>query len=218
MKVRVKICGMTSRADAEHAIACGADALGLVFYERSPRCVDIARAREIVAGLPPFVSLVGLFVNATAQTIHDTVNACGLDLVQLHGDETPDDCRLDGLKVIKALRVRDRASLQLLDTYPVSAILLDTWNPDCYGGSGESFNWQLAADVARQRPLVLAGGLTADNVAEAISTVAPYAVDVSSGVESRPGVKDPDKVAAFIRNAKQMLSRPPSCLQQEKRT
>ncbi|ORJ63063.1 phosphoribosylanthranilate isomerase [Geothermobacter hydrogeniphilus] len=199
MTVRVKICGITRREDGEHAIACGADALGLVFFEDSPRCVSIEQAQRIVAGLPPFITLVGLFVNADPQTIHETVTACGLDAVQLHGDEPPEACRLDGVKVIKALRVRNAATLEQAGSYQVSALLLDAWDPECYGGSGRSFNWQLAAELAGRRPLILAGGLTPDNVADAVRCVGPYAVDVSSGVESAPGIKDPARVAAFIR-------------------
>jgi phosphoribosylanthranilate isomerase len=203
MTVRVKICGITRHEDARHAIACGADALGLVFYDQSPRCVTLAQAREIVAGLPPFVSLVGLFVNAEADFIRQTVESCGLDVVQLHGDEPPEACHHGRLKVIKALRVQNRQSLENLAAYQVSAILLDAWSPDRYGGSGECFDWQLAAEVAHARSLILAGGLTPENVGEAVQTVRPYAVDVSSGVESSPGIKDPEKVAAFIARARQ---------------
>ncbi|TYO95698.1 phosphoribosylanthranilate isomerase [Geothermobacter ehrlichii] len=202
MNVRVKICGITRRQDAEHAIACGADALGLVFYPGSPRYVELEAACRLVEGLPPFVSLVGLFVNADAETIRRTAAACRLDLVQLHGDESPEDCRLPGLKVIKALRVRDRQSLQRVDDYRVDGLLLDAWCPESYGGTGKTFDWELAAGLARRRPLILAGGLNPDNVAEAVRRVAPFAVDVSSGVESSPGIKDPAKVAAFIANAR----------------
>jgi len=209
VSVRVKICGITRRQDAEHAIACGADALGLVFYEGSPRHVTPEAARRLVAGLPPFVSLVGLFVNADAETIRRTAETCRLDLVQLHGDESPEQCLLPGLKVIKALRVRDRQSLRRVDEYRVDGLLLDAWCPDAYGGTGKSFDWGLAAGLARTRPLILAGGLTPVNVTEAVRRVAPFAVDVSSGVESAPGIKDPAKVAAFISNAKQNV--PVSC-------
>lgn len=200
--VRVKICGITTVADGLHAARCGADALGLVFYERSPRCVTPERARDIVAALPPLVTTVGLFVNRPAAEIREIVRFCGLDVVQLHGDETPQDCQLDPLRVIKALRIRDRGSLAGLAGYQVSGLLLDAWQDGSYGGTGHSFNWQLAVEAAKERPIVLAGGLTPDNVAEAVRTVRPYGVDVSSGVESAPGRKDPELVAAFIRNAK----------------
>ncbi len=202
--VRVKICGITSLEDAQHAVDCGADALGLVFYEKSPRCVTPARARQIVAGLPPFVTTVGLFVNEQPATITRVADECGLDVIQLHGDEAPGACRLPPRRVIKALRVRDAASLCGAEAYPVSALLLDAWVAGAYGGTGETFNWQLAAAAATRGRVILAGGLTPENVAAAILAVRPYGVDVSSGVEAAPGRKDPQKVAAFIRNAKQV--------------
>jgi len=202
VSLRIKICGITSREDAEHAVACGADALGLVFFTGSPRFIAPDQARDIVASLPPFVTPVGLFVNAATEEIVGTASTCGLGVVQLHGDEPPEACRLEGLKVIKALRVRNAASLALADEYPVSSLLLDAWDPDCYGGSGRCFDWQLAGKIAARRRLILAGGLTPDNVAEAVRSVRPYAVDVSSGVEEAPGRKDPQKVAAFIRAAR----------------
>jgi len=199
---RVKICGITTVEDGLHAVRCGADALGLVFYAKSPRCVDPQRARQIVAALPPLVTTVGLFVNHSAEEISQIAHFCGLDVLQLHGDETPDQCQLPPWRVIKALRVRDEASLADLAAYRVSSLLLDAWQVDSYGGTGHRFNWQLAAPIAQQRPIILAGGLTPANVAEAVRTVRPYGVDVSSGVECAPGCKDPELVAAFIRNAK----------------
>lgn len=205
MSPLVKICGLTNKADALHATGSGADAVGLVFYPGSPRCVTGETAREICAALPPFVTRVGLFVNASPKMIRETVLYCGLDVIQLHGDETPEQADYSPLRTIKALRVKDSLSLDGHEQYRVSALLLDTWVPDAYGGSGESFNWELAATVAAQRPVILAGGLTPENVAAAIAQVNPYAVDVSSGVERAPGQKDNDKVAAFIRAAKGML-------------
>lgn len=201
--VRVKICGITNVDDALHAAACGADALGLVFYAKSPRCVTPAQARAIGAALPPFVVRVGLFVNEVPERIAAIATECGLDAVQLHGDEPPAACNLAPLRVVKVLRVRDEASLVGHEQYDVSALLLDTWVADSFGGTGTSFNWALAAAIARQRPVILAGGLTPDNVAAAIRQVRPYGVDVSSGVESAPGRKDPAKVARFIRTAKE---------------
>lgn len=198
---RVKICGITTVADGLHAVRCGADALGLVFYGKSPRCVSPEQAREIVSALPPLVTTVGLFVNHPSDEIGDIARFCGLDVLQLHGDEKPDQCRLWPWRVIKALRIRDKDSLAELAAYRVSGLLLDAWQPEHYGGTGQRFNWQLAVAAARQRPIILAGGLTPDNVAEAVRTVRPYGVDVSSGVESAPGRKDPELVAAFIRNA-----------------
>lgn len=200
--LRVKICGITTVEDGLHAARCGADALGLVFYSKSPRYVDPQQARKIVAALPPLVTTVGLFVNQSAEEIEQIARFCGLDVLQLHGDETPDQCQLPPWRVIKALRIRDAASLDDLTAYRVSGMLLDAWQADSYGGTGHRFNWQLAVSAGRQRPIILAGGLTPANVAEAVATVRPYGVDVSSGVESAPGRKDPELVAAFIRNAK----------------
>ncbi|MDO3379109.1 phosphoribosylanthranilate isomerase [Geoalkalibacter halelectricus] len=200
--VRVKICGITNRDDALHAVACGADALGFVFYSESPRCVTPEQVRPIVVALPPFVSATGLFVNASQKSIIQIAEFCRLDVLQLHGDETPADCRFEGRRVIKALRVRDADSLNQAAAYPVAALLLDAWVPGHYGGTGECFNWALAAEQARSRPIILAGGLNPENVAAAVETVRPFAVDVSSGVESAPGRKDPRRVADFIRNAK----------------
>jgi phosphoribosylanthranilate isomerase len=202
--VKVKICGITHVEDALHAAACGADALGFVFYEKSPRCLSPETARQIIAELPPFVTAVGLFVNESPERIRQITDFCGLDVIQLHGDEGPADCDFAPRRVVKALRVKEAASLDGHAAYAVSALLLDAWVAGTYGGTGERFNWELAAAVARQRPVILAGGLTAENVAAAVRTVRPYAVDVSSGVEAAPGRKNPEKVAAFIRNAKKV--------------
>lgn len=200
--IRVKICGITDVEDALQACACGADALGLVFYPRSPRCVTPEQARAIIRALPPLVTTVGLFVNEEPRRIRQLADDCGLDVIQLHGDEGPHACDFAPRRSIKALRVKDAASLSGHDEFRTSALLLDAWVAGAYGGTGESFNWELAAGIARQRPVILAGGLTPENVAAAVSAVRPYGVDVSSGVESAPGRKDPAKVAAFIRNAK----------------
>ena len=200
--VKVKICGITNIGDALHACACGADALGFVFYAKSPRCIESEQARGIIAALPPFVASVGLFVNERLGRIEEVAAFCGLGMIQLHGDEPPESCRIPGRRVIKALRVRDAGSLARAAEYEVAGLLLDAWVPGAYGGTGRSFNWELAERIARHRPVILAGGLTAENVAAAVAAVAPYAVDVSSGVEAAPGVKDPAKVAAFIRAAK----------------
>lgn len=202
--VKVKICGITNVEDALHAAGCGADALGFVFYDRSPRCLSPEAALEIIAELPPFVTAVGLFVNESPARIRQIADFCGLDVIQLHGDEGPADCDHAPRRVVKALRVKEAASLDGHAAYAVSALLLDTWVAGAYGGTGERFNWELAAAVARQRPVILAGGLTAENVAAAVRTVRPYGVDVSSGVEASPGRKDPAKVEAFIRNAKRV--------------
>lgn len=200
--IRVKICGITNVEDALQACACGADALGLVFYPQSPRCVTPQQARAIIQALPPLVSVVGLFVNEEPRRIRQLADECGLDVIQLHGDEGADACDFAPRRSIKALRVKDAASLGGHEAYRTSALLLDAWVAGAYGGTGERFNWDLAADIARSRPVILAGGLTPDNVAAAVNAVQPYGVDVSSGVESAPGRKDPVKVAAFIRHAK----------------
>lgn len=203
--IRIKICGITHIDDALQACACGADALGLVFYEKSPRCVTREHARAIVAALPPFVTTVGLFVNEDPETIRKIVDYCGLDVIQLHGDEGPDACLFPPHRVLKALRVRGEESLVGIEAYAVSALLLDAWHPESYGGTGQLGDWKLAARLAAERPVILAGGLNPENVAEAIRQVRPYGVDVSSGVESSPGRKDPALVAAFIRNARAAL-------------
>ncbi|AMV71576.1 phosphoribosylanthranilate isomerase [Desulfuromonas carbonis] len=202
--IKVKICGITSLEDALHACACGVDALGFVFYEESPRCIDPGSAAKIIRQLPPFVTTVGLFVNADPEQVEEVADFCGLDVIQLHGDEGPDDCDFTPRRTIKALRVKDAASLARHDDYAVAALMLDSWVKGSYGGTGHLFNWELAAAVARQRPVILAGGLTPENVADAIRAVRPYAVDVSSGVEAAPGRKDPAKVAAFIDAARRL--------------
>jgi phosphoribosylanthranilate isomerase len=202
--IKVKICGITSYEDAHQAVAAGADALGFVFYPQSPRAVTVAQVQKIVMNLPPFVTRVGLFVNEDPARINQIMHECQLDLVQLHGDEPPGIFTRLTFRAVKAMRVQDRTSLLKHQNYPGPALLLDAWCPDRYGGTGASFDWQLAAEIARQRPVILAGGLTSDNVAEAIRTVRPYAVDVSSGVEFAPGRKDPLKVSSFIRRAKEV--------------
>jgi len=201
-KVRVKVCGITCIEDALMAARCGADALGFVFYAGSPRCVRPQDVKRIVATLPPFVTTVGLFVNEDPSRVTEILDICGLDVAQLHGDEAPADCVLPPHRVIKAFRVQDQNSLSTLPAYEVSAFLLDSYVAGSYGGTGHRFNWDLAAEAASRYPVILAGGLTPENVADAVQRVRPYAVDVSSGVESSPGRKDPNKVAAFVRRAK----------------
>ena len=203
--VKVKICGITNGDDARHAAACGADALGFVFYPASPRCVAPEQVRAIIAGLPPFVTRVGLFVNEDPERIRALVAACGLDAVQLHGDEPPADCLLPPCRVIKGVRPAAAAQLAPLADYPVTALLVDAAVPGQFGGTGQRADWELARRLAARHCTILAGGLTAENVAAAIEAVCPYGVDVSSGVESAPGKKDPDKVARFIHNAKGIL-------------
>ena len=202
---RVKICGITNLDDGRHAAACGADALGFVFYPGSPRFVDPDQARRIVAELPPLVTTVGLFVNETPARIREIVDFCGLNTVQLHGDEEPDQCCYPPCRVIKALRLRDDMPASVFSAYRVAALLLDAYVPDQFGGTGHRCDWEQAAEVASQHRVILAGGLNPENVAAAVRQVHPYGVDVSSGVEVKPGLKDPEKVARFIRMAKEAL-------------
>jgi len=197
---KIKICGFTNADNAREASLVGVDAIGLVFYEKSPRNVDINSAREIVAALPPFVNRVGLFVNANPSFIDEVLCEVPLDTLQFHGDEGVIDCTQYQMPFIKSVRVSlDTNVTQIADDFSqASALLLDSYNSHTYGGTGEVFDWSLAC-VEIELPVILAGGLNSDNVAEAIKQVRPYAVDASSGVESEPGVKDVDKIRAFIR-------------------
>ena len=200
--VKVKICGITTLDDARMAVDAGADALGFVFYDKSPRCINPVAAANIIAKLPPFIQTVGLFVNEEIGQINWTADFCGLDVVQLHGDETPEDCQDVNRRVIKAFRIQNIVSIDPLKKYQVSGYLLDAWSPDAFGGTGRTFNWEVAAAARQYGRIILAGGLSPDNVAEALQVVKPYAVDVSSGVESAPGKKDAEKVKMFIKRAK----------------
>ena len=200
--VRVKICGITNPEDAHAAVTAGADALGFVFYEKSPRCINPVAAANIISTLPPFVQTVGLFVNEDTEKINWTAEFCGLDIVQLHGDETPEDCLEVKRRVVKAFRIQNIISIDPLKNYQVAGFLLDAWSPDTYGGTGRTFNWELAEAAKQYGPVILAGGLAPENIAEAIRVVNPYAVDVSSGVESALGKKDAEKVREFIKLAK----------------
>jgi phosphoribosylanthranilate isomerase len=199
MTARVKICGITRLEDAAAAVACGADALGFMFYEGSPRHVSFERAGEICRGLPPFVTRVGVFVNPAAEFVREAIAACGLDAVQFHGDEPAGFCREFPVKLIKAFRMRDESTLDLLPAYKEMAWLLDSYAPGQLGGTGKQFNWELARRaVAMHGTVILAGGLTAENVSDAVRQVGPFAVDVSSGVESAPGIKDAGLMRRFI--------------------
>jgi phosphoribosylanthranilate isomerase len=203
MTTRVKICGLTSVADALTAAEAGADMIGLMFYAASPRAITLARAVEISRALPPFVMRVGVFVNPEEALVTRAIGECGLSLLQFHGDEASDFCTQFGLMSMKALRVREAASLAALENYQTDAFLLDAYAKSGLGGTGEKFDWRLAGGAQKYgKPIFLAGGLTPENVAEAIQQVHPFAVDVSSGVESAPGKKDPAKVRAFIAAAK----------------
>jgi phosphoribosylanthranilate isomerase len=201
--IRIKICGITNIEDALAAVEAGADALGFVFFERSPRNISPDQASAIIRQLPPLVQIVGLFVNEQLTVVNSIADQCGLDVVQLHGEETPEFCAGVKRRVIKAFRVKDQSSLDQIGDYDVAACLLDAWSPAAHGGTGETFNWEIAAAAAASHRIILAGGLTPDNVAEAVRRVRPYAVDVSSGVESAPGRKDSARVLRFIRTARE---------------
>ncbi|SVA48659.1 uncharacterized protein METZ01_LOCUS101513 [marine metagenome] len=197
--VKIKICGFTNAENAQQAALTGIDAIGLNFYAKSPRHVNIDSAREIVAALPPFVNKVGLFVNANPSLIDEVLCEVALDTLQFHGDESPSDCAQYEMPFIKAIRVSPEVDLiKTANEYSqAGALLLDTYQSDFYGGSGKSFDWSLAK-IELDLPIILAGGLTPDNVSAAIDIAQPYAVDVSSGVESAKGLKDIDKIRAFI--------------------
>lgn len=201
--VRIKICGITNEADAAAAVRAGADALGFIFYAGSPRCVAPGRAAEIVAGLPPFVVPVGVFVNAAAGDVDGICEAAGIQVAQLHGDEPPGFCETLKRPVIKAFRVRDASWKSDAAAYPVGAVLLDTFAEDRYGGTGTTFDWRLV-DGSPHR-VILSGGLNPDNVAEAVRSVRPYGVDTGSGVEREPGRKDHGKIRAFVEAARRPI-------------
>jgi phosphoribosylanthranilate isomerase len=199
MSTRVKICGITNLADAQAAIAAGADVLGLNFYEGSPRHISMKTAAEIANKLPPFVMRAGVFVNANEDLVTRAIGECGLSLLQFHGDEPPDFCAQFGLMSMKAFRIRDAESLKELPRFQTDAYLLDAFSPEARGGTGEKFNWDLAIEAQKfGKPVFLAGGLTPENVADAVRKVRPFGVDVASGVESSPGKKGHAKIRAFI--------------------
>ncbi|HEX6712064.1 MAG TPA: phosphoribosylanthranilate isomerase [Thermoleophilaceae bacterium] len=204
--MRVKICGITRREDAELAVGLGAWAIGLIFHGPSPRRADVDTAATIGAEFRRQAEVVGVFVNRELGEVAEIADACSLTMLQLHGDEGPVYCdeirRRTGLKVMKAARVRDAASLQALNAFRhVDYHLVDAHHPDLFGGTGETFDWELLRTRRSQIPLVLSGGLTPENVHDAIVATHPWAVDTASGTELSPGVKDPAKVEAFIRAA-----------------
>ena len=203
---KIKICGITNQIDALHAVNAGADALGFIFYNKSPRYVSPNVVKSIVADLPPFVLPIGVFVNEEAKVVRDIVDECCLFLAQIHGDETADFCETLRRPVIRGIRLRDRNTFLAMAEYKgrarVRGFILDAFSQDSYGGTGKTADWDLAKEAAQSFSFFLAGGLTPDNVQEAIEKVKPYGVDVSSGVESSPGKKDPAKVQAFIQAVK----------------
>ncbi len=196
--IKVKVCGITNIADALLAAESGADAIGFIFYKPSPRYIAPELARDIIDRLPPFINSVAVFVDEDEKRLKDIIDLCSIDTIQLHGDESPGFCERFKQKVIKTIRVQGEESLRDLDRYRVSAFLLDTYRENIPGGTGRSFDWDLAIGVRRYGPIILAGGLTPENVADAIRKVRPYGVDVSSGVEKSPGKKDADKLKRFI--------------------
>jgi len=211
---KLKFCGITRLDDAELAVAAGAWAIGLIFWPRSPRRCDPATAVEIAAAVKRRVEVAGVFVNATLDHVAEIADGVGLTMVQLHGDEGPAYCseaaRRTGCKVIKAARVRSRADIQALVPFHTDYHLLDSHVPGRRGGSGETFEWELARAHRGPVPVILSGGLTAANVADAIAAVGPFAVDVASGVEATPGRKDPAKLRAFadaVRTADGLVTR-----------
>ena len=198
-RVRVKICGTTSLKDALLAVESGADAVGFIFYRESPRNISQKDVKEIVAQLPPFVESIGVFVNETSDKINRIAEQCRLTAVQLHGDESPAFCRRIKRRVVKAVRVKDAESLKGMSDFDVSGFLLDAYNEESRGGTGRVFDWNLALRAKKQGPVIIAGGLNPYNVYTAIHRVKPYGVDVCSGVEKSPGVKDPEKISEFIK-------------------
>ncbi len=204
MRTRIKICGMTNLNDALSALKAGADALGFVFYKQSPRYIEPEIASEIIRNLPPLVTVVGVFVNEQIDKVREIASYCLLDILQFHGFESPEYCEWYHNRVIKAFRVKDASSMEEIKKYKdkVSGYLLDSYSEVAYGGTGSTFDWSVAREISRILPVVLAGGLTPDNVAQAISEVQPYGVDVSSGVESAPGSKDMEKMRSFVESVR----------------
>ncbi|AFJ03646.1 Phosphoribosylanthranilate isomerase [Methylophaga frappieri] len=198
MRTRVKICGITRRQDAEFAIEMGVDALGLVFYEPSPRAVTVAQAAELTRDLPPFVSIIGLFVDASPALINEVLDNVPVSMLQFHGDESPNDCSSYGLPYLKAIRMQENVSLitQAVTYQHAAGLLLDSYQVGVPGGTGKTFDWSRISPI--DKPVILAGGLTPDNVRNAINDVNPYAVDVSGGVETAKGIKSHAKISAFM--------------------
>lgn len=199
MRTRVKICGITSQEDALHVVNAGADAIGLVFYAPSPRAVTLEQAKKITEAVPAFVTVVGLFVNAEKAEIEKIIAEVGIDLIQFHGDESAEFCRQFNRPYIKAVRVKPDTNLvqYAQEFFDAKALLLDAYAEGVPGGTGKSFDWDLIPKKLA-KPIILAGGLNAENVAQAIHAVQPYAVDVSGGVEIRKGVKDAQKIQQFM--------------------
>lgn len=200
--IKIKICGITNIEDALAAAELGADALGFNFFRESPRFIEPSRAAEIVYQLPPFVTAVGVFVNETEERIREIQAATGIHILQFHGDEPPEFCERFETRVIKAIRIRGKEDVHSAVHYKVNAVLLDGYKKGIRGGTGRTFDWSLAAYATGLKRVILAGGLTPENVADAVRTVRPYAVDTASGVEKEKGVKDYEKMKKFIIEAR----------------
>jgi len=203
MDVKIKICGITNLDDATAAVEAGADALGFMFHEASPRNIEMECAAKIIQKLPPWVLKAGVFVNPDPELVMTALGNCGLNLLQFHGDESPDFCASFGVMSMKAFRMKNAESLERMKDYRTDVYLLDSYVAGKPGGTGESFNWDLAVEAKKfGKPIFLAGGLTPENVGEAVRKVQPYGVDVSSGVESSPGKKDHQKIWDFVTAAR----------------
>lgn len=196
--IKIKICGITNFDDALAATEAGADALGFNFYKKSPRYIDPGKTAEIIAQLPPFVMPVAVFVNEREEKVRDIMFTTGIKVLQFHGDERPEFCERFGTRTIKAFQVKDKESLKHMVHYHVSALLLDSYRRGVRGGTGEIFDWHLAVVAKTFGRVILAGGLTPENVAEAVKLVQPYGVDVAGGVEKEKGIKDHAKMKKFI--------------------
>ncbi len=199
-RTRVKICGMTDMAEVQHAVTAGVDALGFIFVKKSPRYIEPERAKTIIAGLPPFVDAVGVFLNNEAEYVAEIVQYCNLTVIQLHGNESPDYCRRFQTRVIKAFQVHAGLSAEDLWQYEdvVSGFLLDTYDKKQAGGTGKIFDWSLVEKLRPRKPLILAGGLGPDNVTQAITSIRPFAVDINSAIETAPGRKDPELISRLM--------------------
>ncbi|MGB2691168.1 MAG: phosphoribosylanthranilate isomerase [Thermodesulfobacteriota bacterium] len=195
---KIKICGITNMEDAQASADYGADALGFIFYKESKRYIDPKVAKSIIFSLPPFITTVGVFVNHDLDEISQIKETTGIQVAQLHGDETPEFASSLPINVIKVIRVKDKSDLDKVAQYSAQAILFDTYSDTEYGGTGESFDWEILNDMSSTKRIILSGGLNPENVLEAVQIVRPYAVDVSSGVEVAPGKKNHTKIKKFI--------------------
>ena len=197
--IPTKICGITNLDDANVAVENGASAIGFIFYEKSPRTISINNAKSISKHLPKTIARVGVFVNHEKDFINEAISEVPLDMIQLHSDETPDFCNQFDVPILKALRIKNEASLSVMDQYDVAVFLLDTFSNDQYGGTGETFDWSVL-NRKFKTPIILSGGLNSENILNAIDAVNPSAVDVNSGVESSPGKKDFNKLKSLFKN------------------